>query len=299
MNPFVGLSAFPLTPLHEQHIDEPAFCRLVERAVEAGVDSITALGSTGSYAYLNRGERARVTQLAVRNAGATPVIAGIGSVRTRDVLEFAHDAQDAGVAGVLLAPMSYQALTAGEVFGLYEEVTATLSVPLVVYDNPGTTHFTFTWDLYKAIAALPNVSSIKLPGVPASATDAASHVASLREILPSQLSLGVSGDVFGATGLSAGCDVWYSAIGGVLPECVVAIARAAQAGDAALASELSEVLRPIWRLFAEFGSIRVIAAIAAELGLASPSCLPLPIRGLPEKAQADLLAALTETGVSR
>ena len=296
MKAFSGLSAFPLTPLYEQRIDERAFGVLVERSVEAGVDSITALGSTGSYVYLNRIERALVTQLAVSHAGTVPVIAGIGAVRTRDVLDLAEDAQAAGVTGVLLAPVSYQALTADDVFGLYEDVTAILSVPLVVYDNPGTTHFTFTPDLYQAIAALPNVVSIKIPGVPLTAADAAAHVAALREILPPQLSIGVSGDVVGATGLSAGCDVWYSVIGGTLPKRTVAITRAAQAGDAALASELSEQLRPIWQLFAAHGSIRVTAAIAEELGLASRSCLPLPIRGLPDSARADVLAALNKIG---
>ena len=52
---FAGLSAFPLTPLDETGaIDEPAFERLVARLADAGVDSIGALGSTGSYAYLDR-----------------------------------------------------------------------------------------------------------------------------------------------------------------------------------------------------------------------------------------------------
>lgn len=57
---FSGLSAFPLTPLNETAIDEAAFVRLVERLAVSGVDSICALGSTGSYAYLSRTERARV-----------------------------------------------------------------------------------------------------------------------------------------------------------------------------------------------------------------------------------------------
>ena len=47
-----GLSAFPLTPLRGDVVDERAFAGLVERLTAAGVDSITALGSTGSYAYL-------------------------------------------------------------------------------------------------------------------------------------------------------------------------------------------------------------------------------------------------------
>lgn len=56
-------------------------------------------------------------------------------------------AQAAGVAGVLLAPLSYQPLTRAEVLGLYEDVSAVLDVPLCVYDNPATTGFTFDDDL--------------------------------------------------------------------------------------------------------------------------------------------------------
>lgn len=141
---FTGLSAFPLTPLDRDRIDEDAFANLVARLVISGVDSITVLGSTGSYAYLTREERARVTELAVQQSGETPLLVGIGALRTSQVLQLAEDAQAAGASGVLLAPVSYQTLTADDVYGLYEDVSAALSVPLVVYDNPGTTHFTFT-----------------------------------------------------------------------------------------------------------------------------------------------------------
>ena len=44
---FRGLSAFPLTPLRDDAVDEGAFAGLVERLAAAGVDSITGLGSTG------------------------------------------------------------------------------------------------------------------------------------------------------------------------------------------------------------------------------------------------------------
>lgn len=68
--------------------------------------------------------------------------------------------------------MSYQALSEDEVYGLYEEVCSHLSVPLCVYDNTGTTHFTFSDELHGRIASLPGVASIKIPGVP-QAPDAA------------------------------------------------------------------------------------------------------------------------------
>ncbi|MFE4632207.1 dihydrodipicolinate synthase family protein [Streptomyces sp. NPDC056773] len=294
---FTGLSAFPLTPLTEDGIEEKSLATLVGRLADAGVDSIGALGSTGSYAYLSREERARAVRIAVQNAGSTPVIAGIGALRTRDVLQVAEDAQQAGVAGVLLAPMSYQQLTEDDVFGLFEDVTANLSVPLVVYDNPGTTHFTFTDELYGRVAELPHVASIKIPGVPVGHEVARTRVRALRAVLPGHMTVGVSGDVHGATGLNAGCEAWYSVLAGTFPQAALTIARAAQSGDADRAREESRRLQPLWDLFARHGSLRVTAAAAAHLGLTPPHSLPLPLRGLGAKDRTSVATVVDQLGL--
>ncbi|WP_435079848.1 dihydrodipicolinate synthase family protein [Clavibacter michiganensis] len=290
-----GLSAFPLTPLRDDAVDEAAYAGLVGRLAVAGVDSITALGSTGSYAYLGREERRRVATATVDHAGPVPVIVGIGALATSQVRALAEDAQRAGARAVLLAPITYQALTDDEVHGLFADVTAELSVPLVVYDNPGTTHVTFTDDLYASIARLPHVASIKIPGVPADPAAAAARVQAIRARIPAGVTIGVSGDGFGATGLVAGCDAWYSAIAGTLPEPALRITRAAQAGDREAAAAESARLRPLWDLFAEHGgSFRVIAAIAEHLGLVAPGSLPRPVRGLDASARARVAAVVAE-----
>ncbi|MEV8057276.1 dihydrodipicolinate synthase family protein [Streptomyces antimycoticus] len=291
---FTGLSAFPLTPLTETGIDETAFAALVGRLAAAGVDSIGALGSTGSYAYLTREERARAARIAVEHGERTPVIVGIGALRTRHVLEVAEDAQNAGASGVLLAPMSYQPLTEDDVFGLFEDVTAHLSVPLVVYDNPRTTHFTFTDELYARVAELPRVSSVKIPGVPADPAAARARVQRLRQILPEAVTVGVSGDGLAATGLNAGCDAWFSVIAGTFPEPALAITRAAQSGDAERARAESRRLQPLWDLFAQYGSLRVVAEAAAHIGLTSPHSLPLPLRGLEAEERARVVEVLED-----
>ena len=289
---FHGLSAFPLTPLNESGIDETAFVHLVERLVAAGVDSICALGSTGSYAYLTLAERQRVAELALDHAAGVPVVIGIGALRTRDVLDLAWHAQEAGAAGVLLAPVSYQKLTDDEVFGLYETVSRTLSIPLCVYDNPGTTHFEFSDQLHGRIAQLPQVACIKIPGVPADPEAARARVLRLRALLPSHVTIGVSGDRFGATGLNAGCEAWYSAIGGLFPRTALAITRAAQAGNAGEAARLSGQLEPLWILFGQHGSLRVVAAAAELRGLAANPSLPLPLHALTGPARAQLAEVL-------
>lgn len=292
---FTGLSAVPLTPFLDDSIDEPSFARLVTRLSAAAVDSITALGSTGSYAYLSATEREHVAHLAVEHAGETPVLIGVGALRTSHVVANIKAAERAGADAVLLAPMTYQALTPNDVFELYKTVTQSTDLPVIVYDNPGTTHFTLTLDLYERIAALPGIASIKIPGVPADPAQALERVNSIRAVIPETVSIGVSGDAFGAAGLNAGCDVWYSVIGGTSPNAALKITRAAQEGRFEDATAESERLAPLWDLFAEFGgSLRVTAAIAEFLGLAPNQCLPLPIQGLDE-SQRDRVATVVRS----
>jgi|SRR5690554_2624594 len=289
-----GLSAFPLTPMNEQTIDEVAFVGLIERLAAAGVDSIGVLGSTGNYAYLTRDERARITRLAVAHAGEVPVIVGISALRTREVLALAEDAEASGASAVLLAPMSYQPLSDEEVFGLYQDATARLSVPMCVYDNPGTTHFTFSDELHGRIAQLPGVASIKIPGVPVEPEAARERVERLRTLVPAGVTIGVSGDPMAAIGLNAGCDAWYSVIGGLFPETALAITRTAQAGRAEEALRLSQRLESLWALFRQHGgSLRVVATAAELSSLAESPSLPLPLKTL-EGRERQALAALLE-----
>ncbi|MGO4953331.1 dihydrodipicolinate synthase family protein [Paenibacillus sp. DRB1-1] len=285
---FCGLSAFPLTPVNETGINEKAFVTLIQRLVAAGVDSIGALGSTGNYAYLNREERLHVLQLAVHSSEGIPVMTSISAIRTSEVLLLAEDAQRAGASAVLLAPVSYQTLTNEEVFLLYEQVTSSLSIPLCVYDNPSTSHFHFSDELHGRIAELSNVRSIKIPGVPSDPEEANARISKLRKLIPSYVTIGVSGDPFAATGLNAGCEAWYSALGGLFPETCLRITRFALDGCADEASRLSTQLEPLWSLFRQYGSLRVVSAAAEISGLISSPSLPLPLQPLNQSAREHL-----------
>lgn len=293
---FTGLSAFPLTPLHDDRVDDIAYAGLVERLAGSGVDSITALGSTGSYAYLDHEERRRVLRLALAHAGGVPVLAGVGATRTGHVLALAKDARDAGAAGLLVAPVSYQPLRDGDVLGLFEDLAAEVDLPVIVYDNPGTTHFTFSDEFYARIAELPTVASIKIPGVP---VDAAARVAAIRAVIPPRVTIGVSGDASAAAGLNGGCDAWYSVIAGTVPGPALTITRAALAGDAGAAVAESDRLQPLWDLFAEFGgSFRVVATIAEVLGLVQPDSMPRPLRPLPAADRDRVARVVAELGLA-
>ncbi|HKM98220.1 MAG TPA: dihydrodipicolinate synthase family protein [Buttiauxella sp.] len=289
---FKGLSAFPLTPLVSGEIEEKSFISLIENLASAGVNSIGALGSTGSYAYLTREQRYRATKLAVSAAADIPVMTSIGHVSTEEVLRLAEDAQKAGVSGVLLAPLSYQKLSSDEVFRLFERVTTQLSVPLCIYDNAATTGFEFTDELLVALSYLNNVGSIKLSDFPVDPSAAQKRVSSLKNRVSEGVTIGISGDAQSAAGLIAGCDVWYSVLGGLFPHYSLRLTQAALRGDESQTHQLNMALEPLWVFYRRHGSLRVIAAVAEIMGTVSAPCLPFPLQSLVGKERVSLEEAL-------
>lgn len=293
---FHGLCAFPLTPLYREEADYPGLERMITRATLGQVDSIAVLGSTGNYMYLSREERRRTVETAVGTANGTPVIAGVGGVRTRDVLGSAEDAQRAGASALLLAPVSYQPLTEAEVFGLYSDVCANSSIPIVVYDNPVTTRFSFSDELLGRIGQLPQIASIKTS--PPSPRTAAERIVNLRNLLPGHTTLGISGDAVVKEHLRAGYDVWYSVIAGIFPEVARAIHDESQDADNHDAGDTFDRLKPIWSLFIRYGSLRVMACMAQNLGLVDAELLPRPLQPLPAAARAEVGEALRLSGLA-
>lgn len=289
-----GLSAFPITPTDSAgRVDIDALRGLVGRLVEAKVDSIGLLGSTGIYMYLARDERRRAIEATVEEtSGNVPVLAGIGALRTDDAVKLAQDAKAMGAAAGLLAPVSYTPLTQDEAFEHFATVAGESGLPIVIYDNPGTTHFSFTPDLLSRLASVPGIVAIKNSGW--KSEDAARMLAGQRTIVPEGFSIGCSGDWLASETMIAGADIWYSVLGGLFPQTCLALVRAAQRGDAAEARRLDGALAPIWGPFQQFSSLRVVYAMAEMLDICH-ALPPRPILPLNEQAKrqvAEILAQL-------
>jgi len=288
---FTGLSAFTLTPADADGVvDVQALAVLVDRLAGSGVASIGLLGSTGIYAYLDRAERRRALAAAMEAAGGrVPVIVGVGALRTQWSLELARDAERAGAAGLLLAPMSYTPLTPDEVADHFQTVAGATGLPLCIYNNPGTTGFRFTAGLIGRLAALPRIAAIKMP-LPADG-DFAGELGLLRHRTPETFSIGYSGDWGAAAALLAGGAAWYSVVAGLLPAPALRLTRAAQAGHAEETAAIDAAFAPLWELFRAHGSLRIMYGIADQLGLAV-GAPPLPLQRPAAAVAAQVEAAL-------
>ncbi|MBX4905949.1 MULTISPECIES: dihydrodipicolinate synthase family protein [Rhizobium] len=262
-SPFHGLSAFPPTPAGpDGRVDAEAIGRLLERLCEAGVASIGLLGSTGIYVYLTREERLRAVKAAVECVkGRVPLVVGAGALRTDHAVDLARDAEAAGADALLLAPVSYTPLTQEEVYQHFLAVAKATKLPLCIYNNPGTTHFTFSRELLQRLSDIETIKAVKMP-LPVDG-DLRAELATLRK--KTDLAIGYSGDWGAAEALLASADAWYSVIGGLLPRTALALTKAAMVGNDGEARRLDGLLQPLWAVFKAHGSIRVVYMLAEHL----------------------------------
>lgn len=220
-------------------------------------------------------------------AGGPPVLAhgATGDLALGD----AGDAEAAGADGLLLAPVSYTPLTEEEVFEHFVAVAGTTKLPLCIYNNPSTTHFTFTDALVARLSAVPGIMAVKNPAP--QPAEARSRYEALRARVPGTFAIGYSGDWHSADAVLAGGDAWYSVVGGLLPVPALRLLHAAQAGDAADVARWNARFQGLWDLFKELSSLRVMYGAAEILGIcrAAP---PRPILSLAADTHRRVIAAL-------
>lgn len=291
MTPFLGLSAFPITPSDpDGRVVQNDFARILRHAVEAGVDSICVLGSTGGYAYLDPDQRRRAADDAVAEiAGRVPVMVGVGALRTDVSKDLARHATAAGADALLVAPMSYTPLTDDEVFAHYAAIAGASDLPICIYNNPTTTHFSFGPDLLMRLATIPSIRAVKMP-LPAQ-DDFAAEIACLRDSLPKGFSTGYSGDWGCGAAMLSGADAFYSGAAGAWPAPMLRLVRAAQAGNTSETARMDAAFQPLWALFRRFGSFRVMYRAANLLRL-SDAQPPRPILPLPSDQDDALCKAM-------
>ncbi len=291
MDFFKGLSAFPITPLNQHGgIDSAGLHALMRRLQGAKVQSVGLLGSTGIYAYLNSAQRRQAVEVAACCLdGSLPLIVGVGALRTDEAKAHARDAARAGADALLLAPVCYTPLTDDEVYQHFLAVAMETDLPLCIYNNPGTTHFRFGHDLLARLGTIATIRAVKMPLPEKSGYTV--ELKHLRAILPADFRIGYSGDWGCAQALTSGADTWYSAVAGILPIPAAKLAKAAIAGDLSQTKRMDAYFQPLWKLFQEFGSLRVVYSIARALELTNATP-PRPILELSGASHKRVLTAL-------
>jgi dihydrodipicolinate synthase/N-acetylneuraminate lyase len=161
---FEGLMPAMVTPFDERgELDLGATEAVIERFIEAGVSGISPLGSTGEASHLTANERKRFAEEVVRIVGGrVPVVIGVGATGTRETVELARHAQEAGADAVLVVSPFYWKVGEEGLFKHFATVAESVEIPVLIYNLPMLTGIDLSPSLVARIAAeCPNAVGIK------------------------------------------------------------------------------------------------------------------------------------------
>lgn len=160
-----GIVGYPVTPFlaNGGAPDLPKLEALVDRLIASGAHAVAPLGSTGESAYLSDAEWEAVAEASIRRvAKRVPVIIGISELTTDKARRRAIFAEKAGADVVMVLPLSYWKLTEEEVFRHYASIAKSVSIPMMVYNNPATSGIDMSPELMvRMTREIDNVTMIK------------------------------------------------------------------------------------------------------------------------------------------
>lgn len=274
----------PYTPGDE--VDEAGIRRMMEYYREQQVPALLVSGSTGEQHSLTVDERVSLYR-AVKEAASDqmPLYAGVASIRTRDAVRLAKEAEQAGYAAIMLGFPPYVRPNQEEAVQYVEAVCATVSLPVMLYNNPLRTGFSLEPEtLIRLVEQHPQITALKEAGSP-------EHILRTKERLaPGGFQVLSGSDLTIAESFAKGYNGLTSVAGNLFPREMRRIIGLLREGSEGEARELLAALEPRLTLAGRIGWVRVIRHRFAALGLISAGCRE-PLTPLTAAEQAELAEA--------
>lgn len=130
--------------------------------LEAKIDALVLLGTTGEPCTLSMDERQRVIEIGLECVGdVIPIIVGTGSNDTRRAIEYARQAQKLGVAGQLSVTPYYNKATQSGLIRHYQAILDACPLPMILYNVPGRTGMGFSADTVARLSRHPAIAGLK------------------------------------------------------------------------------------------------------------------------------------------
>lgn len=235
----------PDTPDHQ--LDVVSFERSINRLIEAGVDGLFFLGSSGEVVFATDERRDQIVREAVRIVDhRVPVLVGIIDTETERVLEHGRRALALG-ADALVATAPFYALGGpADIEEHFRILHQELDAPLFAYDIPVCVHTKLPWKMLARLGA---------EGVLAGVKDSSGDDVSFRYLVQENeknghpLTLLTGHEIVVDGALLSGADGSVPGLANVEPEGYVRMWKAAQEGNWAEVKREQDRLNEISHIF--------------------------------------------------
>ena len=158
-----GIFAVTVTHFQENgEIDYAACAKHINWLIESGVHGLLPLGATGEFSALTLEERKAFAEFAMKEvAGRVPVIIGAVSTNVDVTLEVAKHAASIGADGVMILPPPGLHPSQDEIYAFYKHISENVTLPVMIYNNPGSSGVNILPETLDKIADLPHMGFLK------------------------------------------------------------------------------------------------------------------------------------------
>jgi len=288
---FRGSFTALVTPFKNGSVDERAFRGLVEWQISEGTNGLVPVGTTGESPTLSHAEHKQVVEWCIDQAKKrVPVVAGAGSNSTREAVELAKHAEEAGADAVLVVTPYYNKPTQEGMYQHFKAINDAIGIPIIVYNIPVRSVVDLSVDTMTRLYELKNIAGVK------DATASMVRVSQQRAAMGEGFNQ-LSGEDATALGFMAhgghGC---ISVTSNVAPRLCAEFQSACLRGDFATALKLQDKLMPLHQnLFVETSPAPAKYALSL-LGKASDA-LRLPMVPIGDKSKAAVRDAMVHAGL--
>ena len=138
---FSGCATALVTPYYpDGTLDLDALRGLIAKQIDAGIDALVLLGTTGEPSTLSMKEREIIIRTGIEmTSGKIPIIVGTGSNDTRRAINYALQAKQLGADGQLCVTPYYNKATQSGLIRHFTAIMDACALPMILYNVPGRT----------------------------------------------------------------------------------------------------------------------------------------------------------------
>lgn len=265
-----GCGTALITPFKNGAVDYDAFAALVDRQVEAGIDFLVPLGTTGETPCLEDDERIKVLQVAKEHSKGLPVVVGGGTNSLNHTIRSMQMLDPYGVDAFLIVVPYYNKPTQEGQYQYFKAVAESTDKPIVLYNVPGRTGANMSAETTLRLAEIDNIVAVK---------EASGNRTQIEEILrnaPEDFMVLSGNDDDTLWMMQNGGAGIISVASNVAPKQMADFIAAIREGDMAKAEEMNRILTPLFtNCFVESNPIPAKAALHAMGLIENELRLPL------------------------
>src|SRR5215469_7926432 len=159
---FRGSITALVTPFKNGSVDEKSYRDLIEWQIAEGTNGFVPVGTTGECPTLTHAEHHHVVEWCIdQSKGRVPVIAGAGSNSTKEAIELARHAEEAGADAVLVVTPYYNKPTQEGLYQHFKAINDAIGIPIIIYNIPARSVIDMSVDTMKRLFELSNIAGVK------------------------------------------------------------------------------------------------------------------------------------------